>query len=191
MLYTGKGDNGMTSLYGCDQRLSKSSAIAEALGTVDEINSFLGLVKATAKRDGYSLAGKTFHDIAHEIQHDLFIVQAELAGADKRMDEAHVTKLEKWIAVAEGELPPIKTFFVPGQTELGALFDVARTVARRAERRVIGALELHAGEEGTPVLGEEEKPPLLAYLNRLSSVLYALARLSVHKSGLKEEAPHY
>jgi cob(I)alamin adenosyltransferase len=82
----------------------------------------------------------------------------------------------------EKELPPIKSFFISGGTELAALFDVSRTMARRAERRVIKALEEESVKIGAPTS---------AFLNRLSSLLYALARLSNHKSGIKESAPTY
>lgn len=181
MLYTGKGDNGTTKLFGCDQRMSKSSAIAEALGTVDEINSLIGFVKMKGK-EVLAVDSLTYHDLLSDVQQDLFVVQAELAGADKKMDQERVKKVEDWIAAIEKELPPIKSFFVSGGTELGAHCDVARTVARRAERRVVAALEI---EDHT------QKPPIFAFLNRLSSLLYALARLANHRAGIGEEKPHY
>ena len=139
MLYTGKGDNGTTKLFGCDQRMSKSSAIAEALGTVDEINSLIGFVKMKGK-EVLAVSPLNYHDLLSDVQQDLFVIQAELAGADKHMDSERVKKVEDWIAAIEKELPPIKSFFVSGGTELGAHCDVARTVARRAERRVVAAL---------------------------------------------------
>ena len=82
----------------------------------------------------------------------------------------------------EKELPPIHTFFIAGGTKLASLFDVARTTARRAERRVVGV-----SEEGLRTVS----PNTLAFLNRLSSLLYALARFSNHIVGVKEEAPDY
>ena len=181
MLYTRKGDNGTTALFGCDQRMSKSSAISEALGTVDEINSLLGVVKM---QGGGMLAtsGMSYCVLLSDVQQDLFVVQAELAGADKHMDEARVKKVEEWIGAIEKELPPIKTFFVSGGTELGAMCDVARTVARRAERRIVGALEIY---------DPNQKPPLFQYMNRLSSLLYALARLANFRTGITEAKPHY
>lgn len=181
MLYTGKGDNGTTKLFGCDQRMSKSSAIAEALGSVDEINSLIGLVKMKGT-EVLAVSPLSYHDMLSDVQQDLFVVQAELAGADKKMDDVRVKKIEGWIASIENELPPITSFFVSGGTELGAHCDVARTVARRAERSVVRALEI----ENTV-----KKPPIFAYLNRLSSLLYALARLANHRRGITEEKPHY
>ena len=174
MLYTRKGDGGTTKTLHCDQRLSKSSAIAEALGAVDELNSLLGLVKVKYPDQAELILG---------VQQNLFIVQAELAGAEgKTIILEKVLELEKIIDGIEKELPPIKSFFISGGTELAALIDWSRTVARRAERRVV-----KAKEEKLVEIGEFS----LAYLNRLSSLLYALARLVNHKSGIKEEPPSY
>ena len=182
MLYTRKGDGGTTKTFGCDQRISKSSAVAEALGSLDEINSYLGLCKVASEKAGLEVGGKKFSDIVHGAQENLFITQAEVAGADKTVSAEKVKEIEAIIDAAEKELPPIKTFFISGGTELAALFDVARTTARRAERRVIAARD-----EGLIKVGDGTA----AYLNRLSSLLYALARLTNHKSGIKEPAPKY
>ena len=175
MLYTGKGDNGTTSVFGCNQRFSKSSAIAEALGTLDEVNSFLGVVKMNEQ------ASEITQTLAL-VQQNLFIIQAEVAGAGKHIEEVKVRELENIINAIEAELPPIKTFFVSGGTEVAALLDFARTLARRAERRVVGV-----ADEGVVAVGKNT----LAYLNRLSSLLYALARQMNHKSGITEEPPTY
>lgn len=176
MLYTGKGDDGTTKTFGCcDQRISKSSAITEALGALDEVNSFLGMVKVNPQ------AIEIAETIAL-VQQNLFIVQAEVAGADKHIAEKKVREAEAIINRVETELPPIKNFFVSGGTELAALLDFARTLARRAERRVVGV-----AEEGKTSVNKET----LAYLNRLSSLLYALARQVNHKSGITEEPPTY
>lgn len=176
MLYTGKGDDGTTSTFGCDQRLSKSSAIAEALGTLDEVNSFLGVIKT------YKDVEPSLVKIIDEVQHNLFIVQAEVAGSDKHIAEEKVRELETIIDGIEKEIPPIKSFFVSGGTPLAAYLDFSRTLARRAERRVV---EVHDEK-----LREVHKDTL-AYLNRLSSLLYALARLTNHKAGIAEQTPHY
>ena len=176
MLYTGKGDDGTTKTFGCcDQRVSKSSAVTEALGVLDEINSFLGVIKVNPQ--AVSIA-----ETLAEVQQNLFIVQAEIAGADKRITEEKVREMEVAIGAIEHELPPIKSFFVSGGTEIAALLDFARTLARRAERRVVAV-----AEEGAQAIGKET----LAYLNRLSSLLYALARQANHKSGITEEPPTY
>lgn len=174
MLYTRKGDNGTTKTFGCDQRISKSSAIAEALGSLDEINSFLGICKVKVEPQE--------KNIIHEVQKNLFIIQAEVAGSLMSITEDKVKEVEKIIDDIEKKLPPIKSFFISGGTEIATSFDMARTIARRAERRVVGV-----AEEGKVNVGEFTK----AYLNRLSSLLYALARLANFKAGISEEGPDY
>jgi cob(I)alamin adenosyltransferase len=182
MLYTRKGDGGTTKTFGCDQRVSKSSAIAEALGTLDEVNSFLGICKIRSKEKGYTVAGRGMDEVVHWLQSNLFIVQAELAGADKRIAEEKVKEVERIVDTIESELPPIKSFFISGGTELAATFDVARTIARRAERRVTAV-----ADEGTREVSVHTK----AFLNRLSSILYALARYANHLGGITEQSPDY
>lgn len=185
MLYTGKGDNGTSKIFTSKsgERLSKSSAVFEALGSLDEINSFLGLCKVASGKQNFSLSGfGSFESIVHQIQQDLFIIQAEVAGSEMSMTAEKVLWLEDVTNACEKELPPITTFFISGGTELGALFDTARTIARRAERRIVAVFE-----EGIVSVSPETK----SYLNRLSSALYALARLSNHFSGITEEPPTY
>jgi cob(I)alamin adenosyltransferase len=183
MLYTRKGDNGTTKTFGCDQRISKSSAIAEALGSLDEINSFLGFCKVKSKENKLELSdGVSFSKIIHDTQKNLFIVQAEVAGSKMAISKDKIKEIEIIIDWVEKELPSIKSFFISGGTELGAMFDFARTIVRRAERRVVGV-----AEEKKVEINENT----LAYLNRLSSLLYALARLTNHKFGIIEESPDY
>src|SRR5258708_4008762 len=142
MLFTGKGDQGDTGLFGCSQRISKSSALSEALGSLDEVNSFLGFAKLRSKEAAYALpSGARFEDVVNNLQQSLFIVQAEMAGTPMSVSEEKVKELEAWIGEIEKELPPIRTFFVSGGTELSSLFDFARTLARRAERRAVAAKE--------------------------------------------------
>jgi len=196
MLYTGKGDTGTTKTFGCDQRFSKSSVVAEALGSVDELNSFLGLCKVRAQVARLSTGERLVHEIIDDVQQNLFIIQAELAGADKRMTRAKVADIEKLIGVIEQTLPPIHTFFVSGGTELATLFDIVRTITRRAERSIV-AFYLERDENATPYGQNEAEPSLeiheqaLAYANRLSSLLYAFARLANHQAGVSEENPRY
>lgn len=182
MLYTRKGDGGTTKTFGCDQRVSKSSTIAEALGSLDEINSFLGFCKVKSKEEKLLIGKLEASQIIHDIQKNLFIVQAELAGASMSIDDEKLKELENIIDSIEKELPPIKTFFISGGTELASVFDIARTISRRAERKVIAVVD-----EGKIDI----KPSTKAYLNRLSSVLYALARLSNFRAGITEESPDY
>jgi cob(I)alamin adenosyltransferase len=184
MLYTRKGDGGTTKTFGCDQRVSKSSLVAEALGTLDEVNSFLGIARAKSKGVSCKLETEEilFSELVLETQQNLFIVQAEIAGSPMSIDRAKVEGVEYIVDGIEKLLPPIKNFFISGSTELSATFDVARTLARRAERRVVGV-----NEEGKIKVS----PDTLAYLNRLSSLLYALARISSHMEGKEEPKPTY
>jgi len=182
-LFTGKGDDGKTNTYGCNQRMSKSSNIAEALGALDEANSFLGICKIKSQEKNLEVYdGLALHILVHGIQEHLFKIQAEVAGFPMKIEESKVKDLESVIAAIEKELPPIKTFFISGGTLLAANFDFARTLARRAERRLVAV-----SEEGKVAIGAET----LRYMNRLSSILYALARLTNHKSGINEESPKY
>ncbi len=177
MLYTGKGDGGTTQLFGCDQqRISKSSEIPEALGALDELNAFLGYAKVRASHE------KRIQDAVRTAQEKLFIVQAELAGADKHVTHTDLIAVEDMINAIEKEIPPLKGFSIAGGTELSALLDVCRTLARRAERRLVAVSDV--GLRGLT-------PDARAYMNRLSSLLFALARLANHLAGVSEENPKY
>ena len=183
MLYTKKGDDGTTKTFACDQRISKSSIIAEALGALDETNSYLGLCKIKAKKENFNFTDSvSFEKIIHEVQKNLFIVQAEVAGSKISITEEKVREIENIVDAIEKELPPIKSFFISGGTKLAVLFDISRTISRRAERRVV-----EVSEEGKTEIGQFTK----AYLNRLSSLLYACARLTNHRVGIYGESPDY
>ena len=184
MLYTGKGDNGTTSdlRTAKGERKSKSSCETEALGALDELNSFLGLAKLRSAAITWKISGKSFGEIIFWSQQNLFIVQAEVAGADKTIQSDKVVFIENLVNTMEKEMPPIKSFFVSGGTELASLFDISRTLARKAERRVVSAIE-----DGEVKVGDGT----LAFLNRLSTLFYAMARLTNHKSGINEESPTY
>lgn len=176
-LFTGKGDKGTTTAFGCNQqRISKSSELPEALGSLDELNAFLGFTKMRAA------STPRIANTLRDVQEKLFIIQAEVAGADKKVGEEAVKEVEKMVNDIEKEIPKVKGFSIAGGTELSALLDVARTLARRAERRVIAVKEM-----GLRELSSET----MAYLNRLSSLLFALARLANHLSGIAEENPRY
>ncbi|OHA46038.1 MAG: ATP:cob(I)alamin adenosyltransferase [Candidatus Taylorbacteria bacterium RIFOXYD2_FULL_36_9] len=169
MLYTKKGDEGTTKIFNCDQRISKSSAIAEALGSLDETNSFLGIVKAKlAERNItlFSVGPERAVDIIQEMQENLFIIQAEVAGAGKTIGEEKIREEEDLMSGIEKEIPPITSFIISGVTIESAELDFARTLVRQTERRVV-----KVKEEGLVKVSTNT----LAYLNRLSSLLYALA----------------
>lgn len=186
MLYTRKGDGGTTKTFGCDQRISKSSSVAEALGSLDEVNSYLGFARAKSKDRNVTFkiaeGEMKFADLILEVQQNLFIIQAEVAGSAMSISQDKITRIEYITDEIEKILPPIKSFFISGATELGGIFDFARTLARRAERRVVAVKE-----EGQRTISAETSQ----YLNRLSSLLYALARIASRLEGQEEIKPDY
>jgi cob(I)alamin adenosyltransferase len=174
-IYTKSGDTGETSLF--DQtRVSKADARVEAYGEVDELNACLGVVRAAG-------VDADLAALLEEIQRRLFALGARLADpAAKiagRVDKAaiaspDVERLEHAIDRLEGELPELRRFILPGGSTAGALLHVARTVCRRAERRVV-ALGADAVE-----------PILIVYLNRLSDLLFVMGRAANRRAGMPE-----
>lgn len=183
MLYTGKGDSGTSALFGSRQRRGKQELIFEVLGGLDELVSWLGVCRASARRLPWPNDGcEPLDSILADLQQDLFVMQAELAGADKRVSQARVARLERRISAIEHLVPPIQGFRLPGATRLSAELDYARTLARRMERE----LHRHAAASSP-----KPSPAFLAYANRLSSMLYALARYAAHTAGVEEMPPAY
>jgi len=158
--------------------------VAEALGALDEANSFLGLARARTQGKSFEIGKEKmyFTDLILEIQQNLFIIQAEVAGATLSIEEGKIKKVETIVDGIEKILPPIKNFFISGATKDGAVIDITRTLIRRAERRVVAAKE-----EGKIKMSAET----LSYLNRLSSLLYALARIFSYLEGAEEIKPDY
>ena len=181
MLYTGKGDKGDTYFFGSKERASKSSCQTEALGALDELNSLLGICKNASLNFEFTVNGKSVQKIIEDVQQNLFIIQAAVAGTDKKITEEKIKSVENIINSIEKELPEIKTFFLSGGTELSAILDYTRAVARRVEREVVKFSETE----------KEVAPEILAYLNRLSSLLYAFVRFANLKSNVKETPPTY
>ncbi len=178
MLYTGKGDAGTTKLFTTKAgvRLPKDSPVFEALGTVDELNTTIGWCRCACVVD-WMVGSSTMSEILLNVQNNLFVIQAELAGAGKCIQESDIKDMEHSIASIESRLEKIDSFFVPGGTELSARLDIARAVSRCAERRCISA----------KLLSECS----LTYMNRLSSLLYALVRLVNSETNTQEQAPSY
>ena len=163
-IYTRTGDHGQTSLFG-GTRVAKNDARIEAYGTVDELNSFLGAVTG-------------FEEIA-AIQSDLFEIGAHLASPGTSrfpgVDPSRIERLERAIDAMEGELTPLTSFILPGGSPRAAQLHIARTVCRRAERRVV------ALEDGSPATQST-----IAYLNRLSDYLFVAARYANLKAGVPD-----
>ncbi len=158
-IYTRTGDKGSTGL-GDGSRVEKDHVLVEAFGTVDELNSCIGLVRAHELPDGLD-------DQLGEIQHDLFDLGGELSVPGYRViDAGYVEQLEQVLDRYNGELPMLKEFILPAGGKATAHCHLARTVCRRAERRVHTASHTQA-----------INPDAAAYLNRLSDLLFVVARV--------------
>ena len=170
-VYTRTGDNGETSLVSGD-RVSKASLRVEAFGEVDELNSLLGVIRA-------GLADTEIDTTLAIIQNDLFTVGADLASPARievpRIGDEFIETLEAQADKYLMELEPLKEFILPGGCESAAMLQLARTVARRAERRVVALAE-----------AEEINQLTIVYLNRLSDLLFILARVTNKRSGIPE-----
>jgi cob(I)alamin adenosyltransferase len=174
-IYTKTGDAGETGLFD-GARVSKADPRVDAYGDVDELNAWLGLVRA--QQPGQELEG-----MIEAMQRDLFAVGSLLADPRKRIaarvdkaaiDSGDVERLEQWIDALEAGLPPLRRFLLAGGSPAGAMLHVARTVCRRAERRVVA-------------LGSDEVAPVvLAYLNRVSDLLFVMARAANRRAGVAE-----
>lgn len=176
MYYTGKGDKGTTKLFDSKDRIPKSDQIFEVLGSLDELNSHLGLCSVEAKE-----IEQIYSEILYE-QNNLFILQAHFAGAKVEVKDSLVSDIEKRIERVSVVIKPRKSFVVPGGSRLSALLDIARTLARKTERSVI-SLDVKEREKYNPLV--------LVYLNRLSSFFYVLARLANDILSEEESAPKY
>ena len=174
-IYTKTGDSGETSLFD-KSRVPKSHPRVEAYGDVDELNACLGAARAAGSDPDLDAALET-------IQRQLFAVGARLADPSARIaarvvkavvQPADVERLEKWIDSFEQALPPLRKFILPGGSVCGAWLHLSRTVCRRAERRVVS-------------LGEGAVEPIVVvYLNRLSDLLFVMARTASHRQGSPE-----
>lgn len=179
-IYTRGGDKGETALLG-GKRVSKSDARVEAYGDVDELNAEIGLARAAISGTLPGGPGSDLDVWLEKIQQELFQVGAELASltpakADGRIEAGAVTALERAIDTLDLDLAPLTRFILPGGSPAAAHLHLARTVARRAERRVV---ILQAD-------GAVVRPVLIAYLNRLSDFLYTAARAANQKAGVKD-----
>jgi cob(I)alamin adenosyltransferase len=176
-IYTKTGDAGSTGLFG-GGRVPKDDPRVEAYGSVDELNAFIGLARAAEPMP-------RIDEVLVPVQRDLFAIGALLATPDRekmaqhlekaRIDDARIRDLERAIDDADSELEPLRSFILPGGSPKAAALHVARTVCRRAERHVVRLQH------------DVELPPLaVIYLNRLSDLLFTLARLANRRGGTGE-----
>jgi cob(I)alamin adenosyltransferase len=173
-IYTRTGDAGETSLFD-GTRVSKADHLVDAYGDVDELNAWLGWIRAVR-------LDADLDELLVQVQRDLFAFGARLADPGRkiapRVDKVvlgppSVTRLEDWIDRLEAELPPLRHFILPGGTAAGAALHVARTICRRAERRIVAL----------------QPPPeavLVQYINRLSDLLFVVARVVNKRAAASE-----
>ncbi|HZM85776.1 MAG TPA: cob(I)yrinic acid a,c-diamide adenosyltransferase [Blastocatellia bacterium] len=171
-VYTRTGDQGETSLVG-GERVSKASLRVDAYGDVDELNSLIGVARSRS-------VDKEIDEVLGTIQNDLFTLGADLASPSEidvpRIGEPFVSKLEELADRFLAELEPLKEFILPGGSDAGSVLHLARTVARRSERRVVELSNT-----------EQLNPETIVYLNRLSDLLFILARAVNNRAGVPEK----
>jgi cob(I)alamin adenosyltransferase len=174
-IYTKTGDGGETSLLG-GARVPKDDVRVAAYGDVDETGAAVGVVRA--------LAQPPLDQLLFGVQKDLFAIGAQLADPTRKVaakrakaavTAAHVRRLEKAIDAREEKLPPLRSFVLPGGTPTASLLHQARAVCRRAERSVVRLAR-----------GADVEPTIVIYLNRLSDLLFVLARSENHRGGVDE-----
>ncbi len=164
-IYTRTGDQGATGL-GSGERVSKDSLRIEVIGAVDELNCAIGMVLIAELRD-------TIRDTLSEVQHKLFYLGGELSMPDyAAVSAADVSLLEQKLDSFNAELPPLEEFILPGGGSAAASCHLARAICRRAERHLV-----------TLSHQEETNPDSLAYLNRLSDLLFVLCRILARDEG--------
>jgi cob(I)alamin adenosyltransferase len=172
-IYTKKGDRGESTLFDpCltkNKRVKKNHPRLRAIGVIDELNSYLGVVISTSEDQGLQTFLKT-------IQRNLFIINSLLAGAKLSFPKSKTLSLEKKIDEINQNIPPLKNFILPGGSQTASHLQYARTICRRAERHLV-------------TLSQKEKlpPEILRYFNRLSDCLFTLAREQNFKLGIPEE----
>ena len=196
-IYTGGGDDGTTSLFG-GERIAKHALRMELIGTIDELSATLGMAvvhlrdEETANAAGGPVISSTgspaqndasaLAALVQRVQSELFIMGADVATPHEpraytipRITPDHAKALESAIDAADAKLPPLTDFVLPGGTHASAALHFARAVCRRAERIAVA-------------LAQEEpfSKPILIYLNRLSDLLFTLARLANHQAGTKD-----
>jgi cob(I)alamin adenosyltransferase len=181
-VYTRRGDHGETDLVGAE-RTSKTAPRIEAYGTVDELNAAVGVARAfNAAEIERAPACHRLDEILRRVQSELFDLGAELATPPSawqpgmfRVGAAQVTALEELMDGCQADLEPLRSFILPGGGRVSALLHVARTVCRRAEREVLRLMQQ-----------EDVGDQPLAYLNRLSDLLFVLSRWIGHQLGEQE-----
>lgn len=184
LFYTGKGDKGSSHIG--KKKYPKDHPVLVVLGELDELNSFIGLTRSLLKDKKLVLK-------LENVQQDLFIIQAKTAWflfpkfKAPEFSEQKIKVMEKEIAGMEKRIRPERAFVLPGANVASSWLHVLRSVARRTERNMFSLSRLNGGQAKK----YKVPPEILTYLNRLSSYLYALARMEAFKKNIKEKKPTY
>ncbi len=168
-IYTRTGDDGTTSLFG-GKRVLKCEELVDVYGSIDELNSWMGLI-------GEKLKDKSKKVFLHTIQSDLFTIGSTLAGfkGNLQLPEPRISEMEKEIDLMDKELPHLTNFILPGGCELAAHIHIARSVCRRVERQTVSLSKK-----------QQVNPVIIKYLNRLSDLLFTLARVINKQENIRE-----
>jgi len=175
-IYTKTGDTGSTALFG-GKRVLKCEELVDVYGSIDELNSWVGRVAS-------EIQSSDAQSFLADIQSDLFTIGSHLAGwsIDLAQLPKRVKEMEERIDILDNKLPEINHFLVPGGTMLASTIHLARAVCRRVERQTVALGQ----KPGLLVSGQEVDPKILSYLNRLSDLLFMLARFINHEAGIVE-----
>jgi cob(I)alamin adenosyltransferase len=179
-IVTRTGDKGQTSL-GNGGRVDKNNPVIETLGVIDELNSWVGVLRSMA------VSPKIKETLGH-VQHDLFDLGAQVSVPGTRLlSEAHVSRIDGAVEEMNSDLRMLKEFILPGGAPSSALAHVARTVCRRAERRLFSLSKIKEGVERAAELGHQAQHEFgLSYLNRLSDLLFVASRIENRSSGVPD-----
>lgn len=193
-IYTKTGDQGETGMLG-GGRISKSSIAIDVTGGLDETNSVLGIVASQLSQpsSGQVAAGSSVQPMIYQIQNDLFDLGSRVSACLSESDRAvefsseRAVVLEQWIDQLQQHLPELTAFILPGGSFAGSFLHQARAVCRRAERGLVGLARADlAWPNASNVTGDQRLSIELAYLNRLSDLLFVMARYVNHQAGCEE-----
>ncbi|MBU1046816.1 cob(I)yrinic acid a,c-diamide adenosyltransferase [Patescibacteria group bacterium] len=175
MIYTRKGDKGISEDFN-GERFSKDDFVFEVLGTLDEVNSLIGVCKSQSKDFGDEIINLKLKDLLEEIQKDLFIIQSRIAGVDRELKEERIQWIEENIDFVENQIPKLKKFIIAGGSDLAVTLNYIRSIVRKLERRIVTLDKIKKIDSG-----------ILAYLNRLSDLFFVLGRFVNFIKGCEEK----
>ncbi len=175
MIYTKKGDKGESEVFN-GERFSKDNQIFEVLGVLDEVSSLVGICKIKSKDFNEKVNDLKLKEVLEKIQKDLFIIQSQVVGADKKIKKENIKWLEENIDFIEKQIPELKKFIIAGGSELAVNLNYIRTIVRKVERKIVALSQK-----------QELDSSILIYVNRLSDLFFVLYRFVNSKKEYKEK----